>query len=153
MKNPSEDTVAVENINTSGINTPGKTHQLNAVKYHAVRDAMLRVMTKDASGLTIADIKSTTLTHLPDDMFPSGNKRGQWQKSVQLEFQAKGVIKRAATKPPRFSFLAPSLLFKISRGRRIATGAGPSYCGVNTHTLNRNFGDQYRSPYATRRAV
>ena len=90
--------VTVENLKKSG-----KTHQLNAVKYNAVRDAMSRVMTKDASGLTIADIKSTTLTHLPDDMFPSGNKLGQWQKSVQLDFQAKGVIKRAATKPLRFS--------------------------------------------------
>ena len=148
MKNPSEDMVTVENVNT-----PGKTTQLNTVKYHEVRDAMLRILAKDAPSLTFAEIKFAALTHLPENMFPGGNKLGRWQKSVQLDFEAKGVIKRAATKPLRFSLLTPSLLFKISRGSRIATGAGPSYCGVNTHTLNRNFGDQYRSPYATHRAA
>jgi hypothetical protein len=103
MKNPSEDMVAVENINTPGINTPGKTHQLNAVKYNAVRDAMLRAMTKDAPSLTFAEIKSAALTHLPNDMFSGGDKLGWWPKAVQLDLEAKGVIKRAATKPLRFS--------------------------------------------------
>ena len=95
--------VAVENINTPGINTPGKTHQLNAVKYNAVRDAMLRAMTKDAPSLTIAEIKFAAPKHLPENMFPGGDKLDCWQKAVQLDFEAKGVIKRATTKPLRFS--------------------------------------------------
>jgi hypothetical protein len=98
MKNLSEDMVTVENLKTSG-----KTIQLNAVKYHEVRDAMLRAMTKDAPSLTFAEIKSAALKHLPNDMFSGGDKLGWWPKAVQLDLEAKGVIKRAATKPLRFS--------------------------------------------------
>jgi hypothetical protein len=98
MKNLSEDMVTVENLKKSG-----KTHQLNAVKYHAVRDAMLRAMTKDAPSLTFAKIKSAALTHLPNDMFSGCDKLDWWPKAVQLDLEAKGVIKRAATKPLRFS--------------------------------------------------
>jgi hypothetical protein len=153
MKNPSEDMVAFENINTPGINTPGKTTQLNTVKYHAVRDAMLRILAKDAPSLTFAEIKFAALTHLPENMFPGGDKLDCWQKAVQLDFEAKGVIKRATTNPLRFSLLTPSLLQQYPGVVASRRGLAPSYCGVNTHTPNRNFGDQYRSPYATRRAV
>lgn len=112
--------VTVENVNT-----PGKTTQLNTVKYHAVRDAMLRFLAKDAPSLTFAEIKFAALTHLPENMFPGGDKLGRWQESVQLDFEAKGVIKRATTKPLRFSLLTPSLLQQYPGGGRIATGAGP----------------------------
>jgi hypothetical protein len=148
VKNLSEDMVTVENLKTSG-----KTTQLNAVKYHEVRDAMLRAMTKDAPSLTIAEIKFAAPKHLPENMFPGGDKLDCWQKAVQLDFEAKGVIKRATTKPLRFSLLTPSLLQQYPGGVASRRGLAPSYFGVNTHTPNRNFGDQYRSPYATRRAV
>jgi hypothetical protein len=148
MKNPSEDMVTVENLDTSG-----KTTQLNTVKYHAVRDAMLRILAKDAPSLTFAEIKFAALTHLPENMFPGGEKLDCWKKAVQLDFEAKGVIKRATTKPLRFSLLTPSLLQQYPGGVTSRRGLAPSYFGVNTHTPNRNFGDQYRSPYATRRAV
>jgi hypothetical protein len=92
IKNSSKDVVVVENVNTLG-----KTNRVNAVKYHAVHDAMLRVMTKGADGLTFAEIKSAALTHLSDPMFPGGDKLSWWVKSVQLDLEAKGD-----TKPLRF---------------------------------------------------
>lgn len=58
-------------------------------------------------------------------MFPGGDKLDCWKKAVQLDFEAKGVIKRATTKPLRFSLLTPSLLQQYPGGGRIATGAGP----------------------------
>ncbi len=96
MTKSSEDMITVQNPKT-----PGKTNRVNALKYTAVRDAMLRVITKDAPGLTFAEIKADVLTHLPDYMFPGGDKLGWWQKSMQSDLEAKGVIERADTKPPR----------------------------------------------------
>lgn len=91
------DTIEVENINT-----PGRTSRVNAAKYHAMKDAMLKVMTKTAPGDTASDIKDAAKAHLPDDLFPGGATSGWWQKSVQLDLEAKGVIARSPTKPLRF---------------------------------------------------
>ena len=91
------DTIEVENINT-----PGKTTRVNAAKYHAMRAAMLKVMTKTAPGDTANEIKEATKPHLPEDLFPGGATSGWWQKSVQLDLEAKGMITRANTKPLRF---------------------------------------------------
>ncbi len=91
------DKVTVENINT-----PGKTTRVDAAKYHAMRDAMMKVMTTEAPGDTANEIKEATKPHLPEDLFPGGATSGWWQKSVQLDLEAKGLIKRSDTKPLRF---------------------------------------------------
>ncbi|MEL6961047.1 MAG: hypothetical protein AAGL89_19110 [Pseudomonadota bacterium] len=91
------DTIEVKNINT-----PGKTSRVNAAKYHAMKDAMLKVMSRDAPGQTANEIKEAAKAHLPDDLFPGGATSGWWQKSVQLDLEARGVVKRADTKPLRF---------------------------------------------------
>ncbi len=91
------DTIEVENINT-----PGKVTRVNAAKYQAMRAAMLKVMTKSKPGDTAKEIKEATKQHLPDALFPAGATSGWWQKSVQLDLEAKGIIKRSPTKPLRF---------------------------------------------------
>lgn len=91
------DKVEVENINT-----PGRTTRVDAAKYTAMRDAMLAVMTHQAPGDTAAKIKEAAKAHLPDGLFPGGATAGWWQKSVQLDLEAKGIVKRANTKPLRF---------------------------------------------------
>lgn len=35
--------------------------------------------------------------YLPDDLFPSGEKAGWWVVAVQLDLEAKGIIKRGVT--------------------------------------------------------
>ena len=89
-------------IDVENINTPGKTTRVNAAKYIAMRDATLKVMTKTPPGDTAADIKNATKPHLPNDLFPKGATSGWWQKTVQLDLEAKGLIKRSPTKPLRF---------------------------------------------------
>lgn len=91
-----------DKIEVQNPNAPGKTNRVGAEKYNAVRVAMLAVMTKDAPGDTFADIKTAALAHLPNGMFPGGDKLGWWQKTVQLDLEAKGIISRAETKPLRF---------------------------------------------------
>lgn len=91
------DKIVIENINT-----PGKTTRVDAAKYTAMRAAMMQVMTKIAPGDTAKDIKDAAKTHLPEDLFPGGATSGWWQKTVQLDLEAKGIVKRSDTKPLRF---------------------------------------------------
>ncbi|AKS45257.1 hypothetical protein SAMN05444287_0349 [Octadecabacter temperatus] len=91
-----------DKIDVQNINTPGKTTRVDRAKYNAMKSAMLKVMTKTAPGDTAKDIKEAAKAHLPDDLFPAGATSGWWQKTVQLDLEAKGLIKRADTKPLRF---------------------------------------------------
>ena len=41
------------------------------------------------------------LEHLPQDLFPGGAKSGWWMKAVQLDLEAKGIVRREKTTPIR----------------------------------------------------
>ena len=90
------DKIAVENVNA-----PGHVTNVDAGKYNAMKDAMLIVMA--AGPMTAKDIKEAAKSHLPDDLFPGGATSGWWQKCVQLDLEAKGIVARHATKPLTFS--------------------------------------------------
>ena len=90
------DAVIVENINT-----PGRTESVRADKYHAMRDAMMAVMGDE--GMTAKEIREAALPHLPGDLFPGGATSGWWMKTVQLDLEAKGLVRRHPTKPLTFS--------------------------------------------------
>lgn len=89
--------IAVENVNT-----PGRLTHVNRAKYEAMKAAMLATLPKAAPGLTAKEAKEAALPHLPDALFPGGATSGWWQKCVQLDLEAKGVIIREETKPLRF---------------------------------------------------
>jgi hypothetical protein len=89
--------VTVENVNV-----PGKTSRVNAAKYHAMKDAMLRVLPRHEPGLNQTEIRAAVLPFLPDDLFPGGSTAGWWAKTVQLDLEAKGVVIRESTKPLRW---------------------------------------------------
>lgn len=93
----SGDKIEVENVNT-----PGQVTRVDAAKYGAMKSAMLTVMT-GADPMTANAIKEAAKAHLPDDLFPGGATSGWWQKCVQLDLEAKGVVQRHATKPLTFS--------------------------------------------------
>ncbi len=91
------DKVEVENVNV-----PGQVTRVDAAKYNAMKAAMMQVMT-GADPMTAKDIKEAAKAHLPEDLFPGGATSGWWQKSVQLDLEAKKVIQRHDTKPLTFS--------------------------------------------------
>jgi hypothetical protein len=93
----SADKVTVENVNH-----PGKTSRVDAAKYHAMKQAMLRVLPSEEPGLTQAEIREAVVPHLPDDLFPRGSTAGWWAKTVQLDLEAKGTVARENTKPLRW---------------------------------------------------
>jgi hypothetical protein len=89
--------IAVENVNQ-----PGRTTNLDAVRYATVRTALLAALPKKGPGLTQAEMLEATVERLPQDLFPGGEKAGWWTKSVQLDLEAKGLVVRDGGKPLRW---------------------------------------------------
>lgn len=90
--------VTVENVLQ-----PGKTYTVDADKYQAMRKAYLAVLPAHP-GMTTAEVGKAVLPHLPDDLFPGGEKAGRWCKAVQLDLEAKGMIVRHGV-PVRLSLV------------------------------------------------
>jgi len=91
--------IAVENVLQ-----PGKTYTVDAGKFHAVREAVLAVL-PPSPGMTVAELSAAVRPSLPQDLFPGGEKSGWWIKCVQLDLEAKGVIRRDASSPLKLSLV------------------------------------------------
>jgi hypothetical protein len=96
MPTPKPGKIAIENVIR-----PGKTYNVDAEKYEAMRTAFLKALSKGASGLTLAEIRKGIMAHLSEELFPGGAKAGWWMKAVQLDLEAKGIVKREKTSPIR----------------------------------------------------
>ena len=83
------------------IKSPGRVVNVDAVKYEAMKKAILAVLPSKPNGPTVAELKERVLPRLPQDLFPHGAKAGWWLKGVHLDLEAKGLIVREATKPLR----------------------------------------------------
>ena len=90
-----------EKISIENVIRPGKTYRADRAKYEAMREALLAVLPTEAPGLTVPDTQKTLLPLLPDDLFPGGGTAGWWVKAVQLDLEAKGIIRRAPKSPVR----------------------------------------------------
>jgi hypothetical protein len=80
---------------------PGKTYNVDAAKFTAMRDAVLDSLPSAPPGMTPGELKQAAMHRLPESLFPGGAKAGWWLKAVQLDLEAKGLIVRAATPPVR----------------------------------------------------
>lgn len=90
-----------DKIEIENIMSPGRTLRVNREKYEAMSKALLSVLPLEEPGLTVAEAKEKLLHHLPLALFPGGEKAGWWLKAAQLDLEAKGIIRRAQTKPLR----------------------------------------------------
>jgi len=81
-------------VPVANANHPNVVRNLDAIKYDAVKIALLKVLPKKAPGLTQTQLRAETAYHLPEHLFPNGEKSAWWIKSVQLDLEAKGVIAR-----------------------------------------------------------
>ena len=94
-------TLKSNKVEIENVIQPGKVYRVDAAKYAAMKRAYLKVVPKRAPGLTVAEIQARVLEHLPETLFPGGDKAGWWAKAAQLDLEAKGLIARAKTKPLR----------------------------------------------------
>ena len=88
-----------EKIEVENVNHPGQISRVDAVKYAAMKKALLKVVPRKKSGITQKKMFAAILPHLPDDLWPGGDKSGWWAKAVQLDLEAKSIIARHDTKP------------------------------------------------------
>lgn len=94
--------MAGEKIDVENINRPGRTTRADAKKYRAMKAALLAALEGVPEGLTQHEMREAVVPHLPEDLFPGGEKRGWWAKTVQLDLEAKKVMVRDGGKPLRW---------------------------------------------------
>lgn len=90
-----------EKITIESITSPHHTERVNRAKYMAMREALLKSLPADPPGITVAEANEAILKYLDNDLFPGGAKAPWWLKAVQLDLEAKGVIKRGPKSPVR----------------------------------------------------
>ncbi|KKC38187.1 hypothetical protein WH87_11370 [Devosia epidermidihirudinis] len=83
-----------DKIEVENVGQPGKTYRVDATKYAAMRAAVLKVVPDVAPGIPVAALIDGVKAHLPQDLFPGGEKAGWWVKCVQLDLEAKKVLAR-----------------------------------------------------------
>ena len=91
-----QDKIAVENVNIRG-----QTSNVDAVKYTAVKKAILKEIPRKNPGSTFNELCDAIKPHLAH-LFPGGAKVGWWAKTVQLDLEAKGTLTREHSKPLRW---------------------------------------------------
>ena len=82
-------------VEVENVVSPGHKYRVDAAKYGAMREAMLAVLPSGPPGMTVADVNTHVVPRLPEALFPGGAKAGWWIKCVQLDLEAKGVLKRS----------------------------------------------------------
>ena len=90
-----------DKIEVQNVGQPGKTYRVDAAKYAEMRKAVLAVTPSDPRGLTPAQIIEAVKPYLSEPLFPGGDTAGWWVKCVQLDLEAKGVLKRGPKSPVR----------------------------------------------------
>ena len=90
-----------DKIEVQNVGQPGKTTRVDAAKYAEMRAAVLALTPDQPPGLTPAEIILAVKPHLSETLFPGGETAGWWVKCVQLDLEAKGLLKRTPRAPVR----------------------------------------------------
>lgn len=91
----------VEKIDVQNVGHPGKVYSVDAAKYADMRAVMLSALPTSEPGMAVAEITDAVRPHLSATLFPGGETCGWWVKCVQLDLEAKGLIRRAKSSPVR----------------------------------------------------
>ena len=90
-------------IEIRNVNIPDKVSKVNAGKYEAMKRILIKILPKNPPGITQSEMGIAVLSHLPQDIWPEGEKSMWWVKTVQLDLEAKGlIIRNRNSKPARW---------------------------------------------------
>ena len=89
-------------VQVKTVNVPGYSSRIDAEKYDAMRKALLKALPKRLPGMSQKEMFEAVVPHLPEVLWPNGEKVNWWAKTVQLDLEAKGLVKRTDTKPLRW---------------------------------------------------
>ena len=82
------------------VNVPKYSRALDAGKYAAMKKAMMKVLPKFPSGLTQTEMRLAVAQLVSKDMFADQGKVDWWCKSVQLDLEKSGEVKRDSKSNP-----------------------------------------------------
>ncbi|MFM2367362.1 MAG: hypothetical protein RIR95_1970 [Pseudomonadota bacterium] len=88
-------------IEIQNVGQPGKTYSVDADKFTEMRRAVLLYLPNRQPGMTPSTLIAAVTPLLSVDLFPGGKTSGWWVKAVQLDLEAKAIIKRADKAPVR----------------------------------------------------
>lgn len=91
---------SVTKVEISNPNVPGLTTKVDAAKYQAMKAAILMVTPRKAPGITASEMVDEVQPLLPKKLWPKGEKVRWWQRTVQLDLEAKGELKRDPKSKP-----------------------------------------------------
>jgi hypothetical protein len=91
-----------DKIEVLNVNHPDKTERVDAAKYHAMRAAVIVIAPDEPPGMTARAMMEAAKPLLPEDLFPGGATSGWWQKCVQLDLEARGILTWGKGAPLRF---------------------------------------------------
>lgn len=91
---------APEKVEVLNVNVPGHVTRVDAERYHAMKEVLLKVLPAERPGLTQTQMGQAVLPHLPQHLWPGGEKSMWWVKCVQLDLEARGVMVRDLDQKP-----------------------------------------------------
>lgn len=97
--NPS---ASVGKIVVENFNVPGYTQTVDAAMYAEMRRALVAILPTEPPGMTQNEIRKTVVGRLSARLYPGGAKSDWWSKLVQLDLEAKGIVRRENGKPLRW---------------------------------------------------
>ena len=95
-------------VEVENVNHPGQVRRVDAARYAAIRQTLMQVLPAGGAGLTQAEMTAALKAKAPSDLFPGGATAGWWGKTVQLDLEAKGLLRRDGGKPLRWTRATPS---------------------------------------------
>ena len=91
-----------EKIEVKNVNVPGQVSRVDVATFQTMMGATMTVIDQ-SSPMTSKATKEAAKPHLTKDLSPGRATSGSWQKTVELELEARGIILRHLTKPLIFS--------------------------------------------------
>ena len=91
----------MDKIEVENINHPGAKRKVDAAIYGVVRQAYLAALPEAEPGLTIREAEEKVTADVPVTLFKHGAQVGWWAKTVQLDLEAKQLIRRTKERPLR----------------------------------------------------
>lgn len=91
-----------ERTEVRNVNVPGYRNTVDAAKYGSMRSTLFSVLPDAPPGITQNEMLEAVLPKLSQTHFPRGDKAMWWIKTVQLDQEARGAMKRSDSKPLRW---------------------------------------------------
>jgi hypothetical protein len=126
-------------IEIRNANNPGWSGKVDAAKYEAMKDALLRVIPRGAPGLTQTEMRNKAIFHLPAHVFPNGEK-AEFNSTLNIEVtlcarkphgQCAGIARKS------MSFSEVTYSTRASFAARLKPNRGNRFIGVTNRKPNR----------------